>query len=512
MIVEDQSEVIKFLSGAGAFGIGGDDVARIETHISIIFLTNDRVFKLKRAVKFPYLDFSTAGRRRAACEAEVAVNRRTAPGLYRGILAIKRASDGSLRLQGDGEPVDWLVEMARFDEDTLFDHLAQRGELDRHDMENLAGAIVRLHGIAEKRTDHGGRSGMAAIIDGNAKTFEEFAEGVLDPAEVKRLNDECRRLLDDSARFLDARRAAGLVRHCHGDLHLRNICIFDGEPTLFDAIEFSEELSNIDVLYDLAFLLMDLDHRDLRRLANIVLNRYLDITADTGGLKAMPLFLAVRAAIRSHVNAAMTATLDDGGDGEGRRQEARSYLSMALAYVSPPPARVVAVGGLSGSGKSRLGRELAPCMGAPPGARLARSDVLRKRLAGVPLLARLGAEGYTEEMTGRTYRELYEEARTALDAGYSVVADAVFAKLDQRQAIEAVAAEARVPFQGIWLEAPREIMEQRIRDRRQNVSDATAKVVRQQLAYDLGPLTWPRIDSSGPREDTLSQGLRLLAP
>ncbi|MAE44238.1 MAG: hypothetical protein CMF63_04510, partial [Magnetovibrio sp.] len=172
---------------------------------------------------------------------------------------------------------------------------------------------------------------------------------------------------------------------------------------------------------------------------------------------------------------------------------------------------VVAVGGLSGSGKSRLGRELAPCMGAPPGARLARSDVLRKRLAGVPLLARLGAEGYSEEMTGRTYRELYEEARTALDAGYSVVADAVFAKLEQRQAIEAVAAEARVPFQGIWLEAPREIMEQRIRDRRQNVSDATAEVVRQQLAYDLGPLTWPRIDSSGPREDTLSQGLRLLA-
>ena len=412
------------------------------------------------------------------------------------------------KLQGNGEPVDWLVEMARFDEETLFDHLARRGELDRHDMENLAGAIVRLHGIAEKRTDHGGRSGMAAIIDGNAKTFEEFAEGVLDPAEVKRLNDECRRLLDDSARFLDARRAAGLVRHCHGDLHLRNICIFDGEPTLFDAIEFSEELSNIDVLYDLAFLLMDLDHRDLRRLANIVLNRYLDITADTGGLKAMPLFLAVRAAIRSHVNAAMAATLDDG---EGMCSEARSYLGMALAYASPPPARVVAVGGLSGSGKSRLGRELAPYLGVSPGARLARSDALRKRLAGVPLLARLGAEGYSREMTERTYRELYEEARTALDAGYSVVADAVFAKPEQRQAIAAVAAEAGVPFQGIWLEAPSEIMEQRVRDRRQNISDATADVVRQQLAYDLGPLTWPRIDSSGPRQETVSQGLRLLA-
>jgi predicted kinase len=365
--------------------------------------------------------------------------------------------------------------------------------------------------MAEKSTDHGGRSGMAAIIDGNAKTFEEFAEGGLDPAEVDRLNGECRRLLDDGARFLEARRAAGFVRHCHGDLHLRNICMYDGEPTLFDAIEFSKRLSNIDVLYDLAFLLMDLDHRDLRHLANIVLNRYLDITADTGGLKAMPLFLAVRAAIRSHVNAAMTATVGGGVDDQKTGQEARSYLSLALAYVSPPPARVVAVGGLSGSGKSRLGRELAPYMGAPPGARLVRSDVMRKRLAGISLLARLGAEGYTEEMTERTYRELYEEARTALDAGYSVIADGVFAKLKQRQAIEAVAAEAGVPFQGIWLEAPRETMEQRIRDRRQNVSDATADVVRKQLSYDLGPLTWPRIDSSGPREETVSQGLRLLA-
>ncbi len=510
MIVEDQDEVIAFLSRPRAYGGGVSAVERRETHVSVVFLAGDRAFKLKRAVRFPYLDFSTSALRRAACEAEVAVNRRTATGMYLGVVAVTRERGGGLRLGGDGAPVEWLVEMTRFDEDTLFDRLARLGALDRDAMEDLAEAVARLHGQAEARARGGGRAGMGVIVDGNAATFAECAEGVLDSAKVERLNRLTRRALDRCAALLDARRAAGRVRRCHGDLHLRNIFLLDGKPTLFDALEFNQALADIDVLYDLAFLLMDLDHRGPRRLASIALNRYLDITGDTAGLEALGLFLSVRAAIRSHVEAAAAAGRTKRSEAARLGAEARAYLDMALTYLAPPPPMLVAVGGFSGAGKSRLARELAPFLGAAPGARVVRSDVVRKRLAGVHALSRLGPEGYSAAMTERTYRTIFAEARTALEAGYAVIADAVFARPGQRRAIAAIAARARVPFHGLWLEAPLEVRERRVTVRRRNVSDADAGLVRAQAAYGMGEIDWDRIDSSGPREETLGKGRALI--
>ena len=510
MIVEDQGEVIAFLSRPQAYGSDASAVERLETHVSVIFLTGDRAYKLKRAVRFPYLDFSTSALRRASCKAEVVVNRRTAPGMYRGVVAVTREPDGGLRLGGDGAPVDWLVEMTRFDQDTLFDRLARLGTLDRPAMEDLADAVARLHGEAVERGRGGGHAGMGAIVDGNAETFAECANGVLDPGKVERLNVATRCALDGCAALLDGRRAGGRVRHCHGDLHLRNIFRMDGKPTLFDAIEFNPLLSDIDVLYDLAFLLMDLDHRGLRRLASIALNRYLDITGDTAGLGALGLFLSVRAAIRSHVGAAAAAAQTDRAEARRSRAEARAYLDRALAYLAPPPPVLVAVGGFSGTGKSRLARELAPSLGAPPGARVVRSDVVRKRLSGVDPLAPLGPEGYSAAMTERTYRTLFEETRTALEAGYAVIADAVFARPGQRRAVVAIPASTRVPFHGLWLEAPLEARQRRVTVRRGNVSDADAGVVRAQAAYDVGEIDWNRIDSSGPRVETLGKGRALI--
>ena len=510
MIVEDQGEIIAFLSRPRAYGAGASAVERLETHVSVIFLTGERAYKLKRAVRFPYLDFSTSALRRAACEAEVAVNRRTAPGMYLGVVAVTREPGGGLRLGGGGAPVDWLVEMTRFDQDTLFDRLARLGALDRPAMEDLADAIARLHGEAEKRVRGGGHAGMGVIVDGNAETFAECANGVLDPVKVERLNVATRRALDGCAALLDARRAGGRVRHCHGDLHLRNIFRMDGKPTLFDAIEFNPVLSEIDVLYDLAFVLMDLDHRGLRRLASIALNRYLDVTGDTAGLGALGLFLSVRAAIRSHVEAAAAATRTDRAEARRSRAESRAYLDRALAYLAPAAPVLVAVGGFSGTGKSRLARELAPFLGPPPGARVVRSDVIRKRLAGVDLLARLGPEGYSAAMTERTYGTLYEEARTALEAGYAVIADAVFARPGQRRAVAEISARTHVPFHGLGPEAPLEARQRRVTVRRRNVSDADAGLVRAQAAYDVGEIDWERIDSSGPKDETLGRGRALI--
>ena len=337
---------------------------------------------------------------------------------------------------------------------------------------------------------------------------------MLDAGDAATLTRRSKEALAKLAHVLDRRRDRGRVRHCHGDLHLRNICLVDGRPTLFDGIEFNMAFATIDVLYDLAFLLMDLDHRGLRRLASIVFNRYLDVTGDgaeeAGGLRVTALFLSMRAAIRAHVDAAQAASLEDRDKARSRAEEARDYMRRAIDYLDPTPPRLIAVGGLSGSGKSRLARELAPFLGAAPGARVARTDAIRKRLAGVGLNERLGGDGYAQAMTERTYRAMAAEAAEALAAGQSAIADAVFASPDERLAIADVARAAGVPFQGLWLEAAPEVMAERVRKRRRNVSDADVAVLEKQLAYDLGAIEWRRIDSSGPREETLKTGLAAL--
>ena len=185
-------------------------------------------YKLKRAVRFDYLDFSTSERRHALCEAEVRLNRRTAPTLYRGVVAVTRQDDGSYALGGTGSPVDWLVEMNRFPQEALFDRLASVGALGIELMSPLAAAIADFHKAAEPRSDHGGKAGMSWVIEGNAAGFAEFGRSCLDPSAAYRVTDDSRRELDRRAEMLERRRQSGFVRQCHGDLHLRNIVLLDG--------------------------------------------------------------------------------------------------------------------------------------------------------------------------------------------------------------------------------------------------------------------------------------------
>lgn len=489
----EQASVIDFLSRPETYGLDGNAVERLETHISVVFLAGQRAFKLKRAVKFPYLDFSTLDMRREACRREIVINRRTAPDIYLSVLPVTRDADGRLALGGSGTPVEWLVEMVRFDQDGLFDRRAASGRLGRPLLEDTAQAIAAFHQAAEILRDHGGAAAMTAIVNNNDRCFAQAPKGTFDSVEIERLRRQSTDRVDRLAVVLDRRRAEGRVRRCHGDLHLRNIVEIGGAPRLFDAIEFSEDLACIDVLYDLAFLLMDLDHRNLRDGACVVLNRYTDITADEAGLATLPLFLSLRAAIRSHVSAAANQT-----------EAGRAYLRQALAYLEPSPPRLIAVGGLSGTGKSSLAAGLAPSIGRAPGARLLRSDVLRKRLAGRDAFDRLGPEAYTPEMSRRTYQALCETSTTVLEGGHSVIADAVFADPGERGSIEAVAARAGVSFQGLWLVAPASLLEERVSGRRRDASDATAEVVRHQLGYDLGTIGWNKIDAAGPPADSLA--------
>lgn len=501
MLADVQRDTIAFLSTPEAYGLPGVPVERIDTHISIVWLAGDRAYKLKRAVRFDYVDFSSIALRRAACDAEVRLNRRTAPSLYLGVLPVTRETSGRLALRGHGAPVEWLVEMVRFDQTTLFDRLAERDGLDIALMDALAGEIARLHGGAEPRRDHGGRDGMAWVIDGNALGFA--GEPTLEPAACQRLTADARAVLDRCARLLEARRRDGLVRCCHGDLHLRNICLVDGIPTLFDAVEFNENISCVDVLYDLAFLLMDLWRRGLRAHANVVFNEYLARTVDLEGLPLLPLFLSCRAAVRAKTSVSAAKVQADERQRRELQAAAGQYRALAQALLRPPAARLIAVGGFSGSGKSTLARRLAPGVGAAPGALIVRSDVVRKTLLGVPPLTHLGSEGYTASVTRRVYRTIATRALTALTGGHAVIVDAVYANPHDREEIAAVARDAGVPFTGLWIDGPPETLARRLRERAADASDATPEVLQLQLRSDAGQLDWHRLDGSLDAESVL---------
>ncbi|RAU20508.1 hypothetical protein CU669_17840 [Paramagnetospirillum kuznetsovii] len=497
-----QDEVIAYLVDPASHG--GVPVERIDTHISVVVLAGQRAFKLKKAVRLPFLDFTSLDSRKSACHAEFTLNSRATPALYRGVTAVTRRADGGLALGGDGPVLDWVVEMRRFDQATLFDRLVRTDALDRARMNELTETIHAFHRAQPPRRDRGGVTGLTWTIDTNRASMLAQVPAILDAAKVEALAEASHAALARCGALLEERREAGKVRWCHGDLHLGNICLLDGKPALFDAIEFSEDIACVDVMYDLSFLLMDLDHRGQRRMANWVMNHYLDLSADFGGIAPMPLFLSARAGVRAHVAATM-ATQAQGADRDRLAGEARSYLDAALAYLDPMPPRLLAVGGLSGSGKSRMGRELAPFL-AVPGAAVVRTDVLRKHLMGVAIHDKLGAEGYGAEVTERTYQALYDTCAQLLAVGHSAVADAVFAMPQQRAAIEEVAAKAGVRFDGLWLEAPPDLAAARIRERKANVSDATPEILDWQRSWDVGTITWARIDSSPPKDVSLIAG------
>lgn len=502
---EEQSETIAFLSNPRTYGVQGP-VERIDTHAAVVFLAGDFAYKLKRAVRYPYLDFSTAGKRKAVCEAELALNHRTAPELYLEVRPVGRRDDGTLAL-GEGTPVDWVIVMRRFEPDCLLDAMARKGQLDAKLIRELADAIVAFHDNAEVVAGKGAER-VLTVIEGNRASMAALPPNILPPADCDRLHASSLAALQDQATLLDRRSKAGHVRHCHGDLHLANICLWKGRPTLFDCLEFDSELGTTDVLYDLAFLLMDLWQRGLRLEASLLFNRYCDMHEEMDGLAAMPLFLSMRAAVRAHVEASAADRQSSETEREEKRRTAGAYLAAALAFLDRPAPCLIAIGGLSGTGKSTLAGNLAPLIGGAPGARWLRTDVLRKRMAGLPPEGRLPAEAYTQVRNRAIYARLLDEARAALAAGICVIVDGVFADPAEREAIDATAAAVNAPFLGLWLEAQPETLIKRVSQRSDDASDANAAVVARQLGYKIGDLSsWHRIPATGTPQDVLDNAL-----
>ena len=496
---EDQSAITAFLADPATHE-AEDAVERIDTHISHLFLAGARVVKLKRALHLPYLDFSTAEQRLAACEKELRLNRRTAPELYLGVRRITQGAHGP-EFDGAGPLLDAVVEMRRFDQDMVFDAMAQRGALTSGHLDALAHEIARFHADAPVETEAQGAETIASVLRVNAAAFREsdvFAE-----ADIARLDAAFDAALNGHAARLDARARAGAVRRCHGDLHLRNICLYEGRVRLFDCLEFNDALATVDVLYDLAFLAMDLWHRGLYPQGSQVVNRYCDISGQEDGYVLLPFFMALRAAVRAHV----TATQAESSDGEGDRlsEEARAYFDLAERLLAPQPARLVAVGGLSGSGKSTIAAALAPHLGPAPGARVIGSDRTRKAMFRTAPDEPLPQEAYAPDVSARVYAEIARRAEALLTDGVTVIADAVHDRAEDRARIARAANAAGVPFDGVWLQADPEALHARLETRDPGASDADGDVLADQLARAPQSTDWQTVSTGGTITESLAE-------
>ncbi|MDH0091775.1 AAA family ATPase [Achromobacter mucicolens] len=492
-----QAATLEFLTRPDVHGVPAGDIVTIRTHISVVVLAGIRAFKLKKAVRFPYADFSTAALRLATCLRELELNRRTAPDLYVAVREIRRDDKGNLNFDGPGELIDAVVEMRRFPDDALLEAVAQRGGLTDALAERIAGEIAKFHDHAPVVGGVDVPSRLAHVLAAAEKLLA--AAGVLPGPKIEVLCTALRDELDKQAPLLAARAAAGRVRHCHGDLHLRNICVIDGTPMLFDCIEFDDALATIDVLYDLAFLIMDLCSQGFLRQANVVLNRYLDLRHDDTGMALMPLFLAIRAVIRAHVLVAQAEEAID-TTRTSLLGKAQRYIDTALACLSTRVGRLVAIGGLSGSGKSSLAVAIAHALGPMPGARVLSSDRIRKQMWGVPASSKLPETAYQTDFSENVYAAQADCAQKLVQAGCAVIADAVFEREACRQRIEQCAARAGVPFSGFWLDASPAALSARVNQRTNDPSDATEDVVRAQLARQRDVKGWTHVDAQRPLE------------
>jgi len=458
----------------------------VETALARVFLTGEAAFKQKRRVDLGYVDFTTPEKRLWALERELEFNQAAAPDIYRRIRRVTRRADGGLEFDGAGETVEHLLEMRRFADEAV---LAAHPEAVDGDLaEALGRTIARFHAEAPVRE----RNGMSFTVPSNARLLTELAPqlGAAEVAELVAATDA--EYVRQTPR-LNRRVAEGYARRCHGDLHLGNILVEAGRPILFDCIEFHDELIDIDVQYDLAFLLMDLEFRGRQDAAVRVLSAYLDEAsrsfADSlwDGMAALPLMLSVRAGVRAHVQA-------HSGDLPG----AKAYVAAALGHLSPAPPVLAAVGGLSGTGKSTFSRGIASGLGPSPGAVVLRTDEIRKRLMGVSHTTPVDRALYTPEFYIRTYDALFDAARALLKAGRGVVLDATFINAELRARAERLAAECGVPFEGVWLEAAPDILEARVAARTGDASDATVEVLHEQIAQlartEVG---WRRADTGG---------------
>jgi aminoglycoside phosphotransferase family enzyme/gluconate kinase len=464
-----------------------EGVELVETHISWVLLAGEYAYKIKKPVDLGFLDFSTLAKRRHFCEEELRLNRRLAPQIYLGVVAITGSVDDP-RVGATGEPIEYAVKMRRFAQEAQLDRVLARGQLKPAHVDALADELARFHGeiaVAGPGTPFGEPAAVYAPMHENFEQIRPRVDAALH-APLAQLEQWTQAAHKRLASALAARKRDGFIRECHGDAHLANMALLDAEVVLFDCLEFNEDLRWIDVMSELAFAVMDLDDRGQPDFGWRLLNRYLEQTGDYAGLKVLRFYQVYRALVRAKVAA---IRLSQAGLRDEERAHAleqyRGYVELAERYTRAGATPLMITHGVSGSGKSTVAQLLLESYGAVR----VRSDVERKRLAGLHPMARsesgIDAGLYTADLSRQTYARLGELARAVIDAGLPVIADATFLKRAQREAMRALAASLHVPFVILDTTAPEEVLRARVRIRRElghDVSEATAVVLERQLA------------------------------
>ena len=459
------------------------EVKMIETHTAWVFLTGELAYKIKKPVNFGFLDFSSLEKREHCCREELRLNRRLAPDLYLEVLPVT-GTPAAPRLGGDGAAIDYAVKMRQFDTRAGFDELARRGEVTAAHIDRAAEVLAGFHdraAVADTAGDYGTAAATAYPV---LENFEQIAPNLPHQAsdflplfeDLERWSRSCCRTLE--AEFA-ARLEGGFVRECHGDLHLRNIVLWRGEVVPFDCLEFNPSLRWIDVMSELAFLLMDLDDHGLAPLARRLLNAYLEHTGDYRGLVVLRFYQVYRAMVRAKVESLRLAQLDH--EDAAMRAELRKYLRLADSYTAAPRPRLLIAHGLSGSGKTFVSQRLLEAAGL---VRL-RSDVERKRLFGIAPLESSGSDRdagiYSLAANTETYQHLLAQAEALLDTGWPVLVDAAFLKREEREAFRKLAQRLNVPFAIMHCEAEMAVQRQRVAARRGDASEADIAVLELQL-------------------------------
>jgi aminoglycoside phosphotransferase family enzyme/predicted kinase len=467
-----------------------EPIQLLQTHISYVLLTGDYAYKVKKPVNFGFLDFTALAQRHYFCQEELRLNRRLSPDLYLAVLPITQDVSGQYRFAAEGEPgelADYAVQMRQFPQDALFSRLFQDGKLTPEMMGTLGRQIAEFHQNAATNAEIQSYGSVAAIRQVDANNFA-LSESFIGRSQTQTQYDATHTFTTDffaeHPDWFAQRQRLGKIREAHGDLHLNNICLYQGKIDVFDCIEFNKEFRNIDVINDIAFTVMDLEFRGRPDLANILLNTYLEHTGDYQGAALLPLYLTMRAYIRGNVN---SLALDDPAIADAEKaeflQRGTDYYRFAWEYTQRSRGQVILMSGLSGSGKSTTARSLAPLLQAIH----IRSDAVRKHLAGLSLYQRGDAEKgegsgiYTPEMTQKTYDRLQFLGLFLVQQGFTVILDAKYDRHFFRQAVMAAAQGADIPVRIVQCTAPESVLRTRLQQRTGDIADATADLLEAQL-------------------------------
>lgn len=465
------------------------NIELIETHISAVILTGDFVYKIKKPVDFGFLDFSTLEKRYACCLDELRLNRRLAPDIYLDVVAITGTPEQPV-IGGSGEAIEYAVKMAQFPQSAQLDLKLAAGELKSEHMDAIADMVADFHqhiDVADAAVDYGDKDVVYQPVEENFRQIREHIDAGPYEKTLATLEQWSQSEFARLSPVFEQRKQSGFIRECHGDMHLRNMLWLDsgeqGRPLAFDCIEFNAHLRWIDVISEVAFLVMDLQSRQQPQLANRFLNKYLEDTGDYAGVAVLPFYLCYRALVRAKVDALRLEQKNLTPQERAHSlAEFESYLKLAASYTKQPAPKLIIMRGLSASGKSTVSQQLLDAAGM---IRI-RSDVERKRLFDVAIddhgASEINAGLYSAQASQQTYAKLLELAEAVIRSGYSVIIDAAFLKHEQRQPFQQLAQQFSVPYFILEVTAPAEVLRQRIIARTHDVSDAGLAVLEHQLA------------------------------